>query len=65
MNPTAPQRGTQHPTQAPRLDAGEARTFSRRIDCADCPGQGAAARPARGGGRRDPETGEHGRARRG
>ena len=54
MDHTTPQRGSQA-----QHAAAQARTFSRRIDCADAGRRPAfASTPARGGGMRDPERRE-------
>jgi len=54
MDRTSPERGSK-----PQHAAPQARTFSRRIDCADADRRAAFARtPGRGGGMRDPERRE-------
>jgi hypothetical protein len=53
MDQTTPQRGSQHRDAAP-----QARTFSRRIDCADAGRRAAFAVATRGGGMREPERRE-------
>ena len=60
MDRRSQERAPARETPAPQGAAG--RTFARRIDCADTAGRSPAMRPARGGGLRDPETWEHGRA---
>lgn len=54
---STPVRSTGHALEAPASTAA-ARTFARRIDCADREGRAALTGPARGAGRPGPETWE-------
>ena len=60
---STPARSTDHALEAPASTA--ARTFARRIDCADQGGRPALPGPARGAGRPGPETWERASRQRG
>jgi hypothetical protein len=62
--PSTSVRSTDHAREAP-VSTTAARTFARRIDCAEQGGRAALPGPARGAGRPDPETWERASRQRG